>query len=94
MIISIKLTYRCASGSHYGQVDKAHDTFKRSIDELHGLVTNPIYVLVVDVADFPTGIAPELVAACKGRAIIVVNKLDLLLKRLQVPKLACLDFNT
>jgi len=65
-------------------VEQAHDTFKHSIEQLHELFTNPIYVLVVDIADFPTGIAPELVAACKGRAIVLVNKLDLLLRRLQV----------
>eukprot|EP00045_Choanoeca_perplexa_P007979 m.73083 g.73083 ORF g.73083 m.73083 type:complete len:503 (-) comp14305_c0_seq2:1263-2771(-) len=79
------LCQRCHRLNHYGQVEAAHDTFKQSIEQLHAKFTNLIYVLVVDMADFPAGIAPELITACQGRAIIVVNKLDLLVKRLKGP---------
>eukprot|EP00730_Choanoeca_flexa_P017409 TRINITY_DN8385_c0_g1_i4.p1 TRINITY_DN8385_c0_g1~~TRINITY_DN8385_c0_g1_i4.p1 ORF type:complete len:504 (+),score=106.38 TRINITY_DN8385_c0_g1_i4:3-1514(+) len=74
---------RCYKLDHYGEVAQAHDTFAASVAQLHATLGNPLYVLVVDVTDFPAGLAPTLVEACHGKAILLVNKMDLLHKRVK-----------
>ena len=81
-------------GRHYGEAEASVDTFRRALEELsmEKAGHRPAFVLVVDLLDFPIGIAPELVEKCGGEAHVLLNKADLLRNKIKVGFLCCRNF--